>query len=53
MAKIHELGYELLLHPPYSPDLAPSVYFLFPNLKKWLGGKKFDSNDEIISETNA
>jgi hypothetical protein len=22
-AKLHELGYELLLHPPYSPDLAP------------------------------
>ena len=23
MAKFHELGYELLPHPPYSPDLAP------------------------------
>ena len=25
---------------------------LFPNLKKWLGGKRFYSNDEIISQTN-
>ncbi|CAH2089753.1 unnamed protein product [Euphydryas editha] len=25
-------------------DLAPSDYFLFPNLKKWLGGKRVDSN---------
>ena len=53
MAKIHELGYKLLPHPPYSPDLAPSDYFLFPNLKKWLGGKRFDSNDEVISQTKA
>ena len=52
IAKIHELGYELLSHPPHSPDLAPSDYFLFPNLKKWYGGKRFDSNDEIISQTN-
>ncbi|KAF7276520.1 hypothetical protein GWI33_010165 [Rhynchophorus ferrugineus] len=28
MAKIHELVFELLPHPPYSPDLAPSYYFL-------------------------
>ena len=52
MAKFHELRYELLPHPPGSPDLAPSEYFLLPNLKKWLGGKRFYSNDEIISETN-
>ena len=39
MTKFHELRYELLPHPPYSPDLAPSDFFLFPNLKKWLGGK--------------
>ena len=27
-------GYELIPHPAYSPDLAPSNFFLFPNLKK-------------------
>ena len=52
MVKIHELRYELLPHPPYSQDLDPSDYFLFPNRKKWLGGNRFYSNDEIISETN-
>ena len=52
LAKFHELGYKLLPHPSYSPDLAPSDYFLLPNLKKWLGEKRFDSNDEIISQTN-
>ncbi|KAH1002197.1 hypothetical protein HUJ04_008308 [Dendroctonus ponderosae] len=37
MAKIHKLGHELLPHPAYSPGLAPCDYFLFKNLKKWLG----------------
>jgi histone-lysine N-methyltransferase SETMAR len=27
-----ESGYEILPHPPYSPDLAPSDFFLFPKL---------------------
>lgn len=49
MAKINELKFELLPHAPYSPDLAPSDYFLFPNLKKWLGGKRFANNEEVES----
>ena len=53
MTKIHELRFELLPHPPHSPDLAPCDYFMFPNLKKWLGGKRFSSNEEIIDATNA
>ena len=46
-AKKHELGCELLPHPPYSPDLAPSDYYLFPNLKRWLCGMRFESNEEV------
>ena len=53
MAKIESLRFELLEHPPYSPDLAPCDYFLFPNLKKWLGGKRFESNEDVITQTNA
>ncbi|KYQ49655.1 hypothetical protein ALC60_11269 [Trachymyrmex zeteki] len=49
MAKIHELRFELIDHPPYSPDLAPSDFFLFPKLKVWLGGQKFSSNEVIAS----
>ena len=48
----YELGYELIPHPPYSPDLAPCDFFLFPNLKIWLGGKKFSSNEEVIVAVN-
>lgn len=34
IAKITELKYELLQHPAYSPDLAPSDFWLFPHLKQ-------------------
>ena len=32
--KLAYLGLHCLDHPPYSPDLAPSDYHLFPGLKK-------------------
>ena len=50
MAKLYELGFELLPHSPYSPDLAPSDYWPFAQLKKWLAGRKFHSNNEVITE---
>lgn len=50
--KIQDLGYELLPHPPYSPDLGPSDFFLFPKLKSQLAGERFSSNDEIIAAVN-
>jgi len=31
--KLTYLGFQCLDHPPYSPDLAPSDYRLFPGLK--------------------
>ena len=49
MSAMHDCGFELIDHPPYSPDLAPSDYFLFPNLKKHLAGKRYESNDDVIS----
>ena len=48
--KLVQLRYELL---PHSPDLAPCDFFLFPNMKKWLGGKRFTSNEEVIAATEA
>lgn len=53
MAKMHNLGFELLPHPPYSPDLAPCDFHLFPNVKKLLRGKKFSGNAEIIAAVNS
>jgi len=39
--KLAYLGFQCLDHPPYSPDLAPSDYRLFPGLKKQLKGRHF------------
>jgi len=36
-----------LPHPPYSPDLAPCDFFLFPQLKKTMKGCQFDDNEEV------
>ena len=36
MTAVHDCGFVLVHHPPYSPHLAPSDYFLFPNMKKTL-----------------
>jgi len=47
--KIKGLLYELLEHPPYSPDLAPSDFFLFPKLKLFLAGQCFSSNQEATA----
>ena len=48
IAKI-QLGYEILRKPPYSPDLAPSDFALFPTLKKNLKGNHYSSRSVIGS----
>ena len=53
MAKLHELHFNLLLDPPYSPDLATNNYWLFADLKRMLQEKKFGSNEEVILATKA
>ena len=42
-------GYELIPNPAYSPDLAPSDFFLFPNLKKDIRGLHFRSDEEVVT----
>jgi len=34
-------------HPPYSPDLVPADFFLFPKLKTTLKGCRFQTIEEI------
>ena len=49
MDAVKRNGYKLIPHSAYSPDLAPSDYFLFPNLKKDIRGRHFWSNEEVAA----
>ena len=44
---IKELGWELLYHPPYSPDLDPSEYYLFSLMGRELAEQHFVSYEEV------
>lgn len=42
-----ELGWDVLPHPPYSPDLAPSDFHLFLSLSSALSGVSFNDEAEL------
>ena len=48
--KLTELGIKRLEHPPYSPDLAPSDFFLFGYLKKLLEGQEFEDENQLFEK---
>jgi hypothetical protein len=43
-----ENGLRLALHPPHSPDLAPSDFLLFDYVKERLNGMEFRSSEELF-----
>ena len=43
--KLRELGWEVLMHPSYSPDLAPSNYHLFLSMAIYLAGEQLASRE--------
>ena len=46
---LKESGLDVLDHPPYSPDLSPCDFLLFPRLKEMLTGHHFESRCGIGS----
>jgi len=46
-AAIQQCGFQQLNHPHYIQDLAPSDYFLFWVMKKFLRSKRFSSDEEV------
>lgn len=40
-------GWEILPHPPYSPDLSPCDFFLFPRIKEPMRGRRFNTEEEV------
>ena len=45
--------FEVMAHPSYSPDLAPSHYHLFGPLKEALMGCRFTSDQEVKETVHA
>jgi hypothetical protein len=41
----------VILHPPYSMDLTPCDFFLFPKMKLKLKEQRFDSIEGIQTES--
>ena len=41
------LEFWCLKHPPYSPDLAPMDFAVFPYIKSFLRGMRFDNLSEL------
>ena len=37
----------VLQHPPYSPDLAPCDFFMFPKVKEVLKGSRFETVEAV------
>ena len=52
MTAVTECGSEIFPHPPYSPDMAPSDFYLFPKLKSHLCGTQYGSNEGVIEAVN-
>ena len=44
--------WKVLDHPPYSPDLSPPDFALFPELKEPLQGIRYESLDELEGAVN-
>ncbi|VVC35208.1 Ribonuclease H-like domain, partial [Cinara cedri] len=50
IALLEKYGWERLKHPPYSPDLSPPDFDLFPKLKEPLRGIRFPNLDILNEE---
>ena len=46
--KLLQLGWEVLIRPQYSPDIARSAFHLFRSLQNSLNGKNFNSLEDCI-----
>jgi transposase len=50
-ALINLFNWEIFYYPSYSPDLAPSDYYLFTKMKVWLGTQRFHTNENSWMES--
>ena len=48
MSIVQDCGFELIDRSPYSPDTASSDCFLFPNVKKYPAGNRYQADHDVI-----
>jgi len=53
IATLRSFKWEVLQHPPYSPELAPSDFQLFGPLKHHLSGEYFPDDDAVETAVRA
>lgn len=46
------LGWQILPHPAYSPDISPTDYYLFAHIAHFMRGKQFKTQTEVINDLN-
>ena len=47
---LRDYWWEVLYHAPYSPDMSPTDFELFPKLKQPLRGRSFFSLEELSTD---
>ena len=52
LAKIAELNWEIMLHPPYSPDHSPTDFHLFLSLDNHMKNMTFNIEDDLKTEVH-
>jgi histone-lysine N-methyltransferase SETMAR len=50
---LHANGVHLLQHPPYSPDLAPCDFWLFPRVKSEIAGRPFHRVQDLAKAVHS
>ena len=50
---LQQFRWDVFDHPPYSPELAPSDFYLFTQMKVWLGTQShFHTDEELMDGIN-
>ncbi|GFR70408.1 histone-lysine N-methyltransferase SETMAR [Elysia marginata] len=44
---LHKMNFVVLPHASYSPDLAPTDFYLFPKLREHLRGNHYESDEDV------
>ena len=52
MTATTEYGFEIIPHPPYSSNMAPFDFYMFPKLKFHLRCTHYESNEGAIEAVN-